>query len=43
MVYTGKNIEKSTQLVYFAQHYYDPEVGRFITEDPARDGDNWFV
>ena len=41
--YTGKNIDKATQLVYFAQRYYDPEVGRFITEDPARDGDNWFV
>ena len=32
--YTGKNIDKSTQLVYFGARYYDPEVGRFITGDP---------
>ena len=41
--YTGKNIDKSTQFVYFGARYYDPEVGRFITEDPAKDGMNWFV
>jgi RHS repeat-associated protein len=41
--YTGKNIDKATQLVYFGARYYDPEVGRFITEDPAKDGVNWFV
>jgi len=23
--------------------YYDPALGRFISEDPARDGVNWFV
>jgi len=27
---------------YFNARWYDPELGRFITEDPARDGDNWY-
>ncbi|MGB8011037.1 MAG: NucA/NucB deoxyribonuclease domain-containing protein, partial [Terriglobales bacterium] len=28
---------------YFNARWYDPELGRFITEDPARSGDNWFA
>ena len=31
--YTGKH-EDSSGLYYFGARYYDPEVGRFITEDP---------
>jgi RHS repeat-associated protein len=41
--YTGKKRDSATGLYYFAQRYYDPEIGRFITEDPAKDGMNWFV
>jgi hypothetical protein len=22
--------------------YYDPEVGRFASEDPGRNGENWY-
>jgi hypothetical protein len=29
-------------LYYFNARWYDPELGRFITEDPVKDGVNWF-
>ena len=41
--FTGKFIDENTGLYYFNARWYDPEMGRFITEDPARDGRNWFV
>ena len=28
---------------YLRARYYDPELGRFLTEDPAQDGLNWYV
>ena len=28
---------------YSNARWYDPTLGRFITEDPARSGDNWFA
>ena len=33
--YTGKKLDKITGLYYFNQRYYDPELGRFLTHDPA--------
>jgi len=30
-------------LYYFNTRWYDPNLGRFITEDPIRDGGNWFA
>ena len=41
--FTGKLLDLNTELYYFNARWYDPEMGRFITEDPARDGRNWFV
>ena len=41
--FTGKLLDLNTGLYYFNARWYDPEMGRFITEDPARDGRNWFV
>jgi len=38
--YTGKKLDPSTGLYYFNQRYYDPELGRFITHDPAKQGLN---
>jgi RHS repeat-associated protein len=40
--YTGKE-KDATGLYYFNARYYDASIGRFITEDPARNGLNWFV
>ncbi|HEX3047778.1 MAG TPA: RHS repeat-associated core domain-containing protein [Bacillota bacterium] len=41
--YTGKKISQDTGLVYFGARFYDPEVGRFITQDPVKDGLNWYA
>lgn len=30
-------------LIYMRARYYEPWSGRFISEDPARDGRQWFV
>ncbi|MBI9100623.1 MAG: RHS repeat-associated core domain-containing protein, partial [Spirochaetaceae bacterium] len=40
--YTGKKIDRDTGLYYFNARWYDAELGRFITEDPIKDGINWF-
>lgn len=41
--FTGKDYDSETRLYYSNARWYDPTTGRFITEDPARDGDNWFA
>jgi RHS repeat-associated protein len=41
--YTGKEFDTDTGLYYFNARWYDPTLGRFITEDPARSGGNWFA
>jgi RHS repeat-associated protein len=40
--YTGKKEDAGTGLKYFGARFYDPEVGRFISVDPARQGLNWY-
>ena len=35
--------EDETGLVYMRARYYEPAMGRFISEDPARDGVNWYL
>ena len=32
--YTGRERDAETRLYYYRARYYDPELGRFITEDP---------
>jgi RHS repeat-associated protein len=33
--YTGRELDGETGLYYYRARYYDPSVGRFISEDPA--------
>lgn len=39
----GHLSEPNTGLIYMRARYYDPSLGRFINEDPVRDGLNWFA
>ena len=41
--YTGKFFDKTTNLYYFNARWYHCELGRFTTQDPARDGVNWWA
>ena len=41
--YTGKDYDEDTGLYYFNARWYDASLGRFTTEDPIRDGANWWV
>ena len=41
--YCGEYQDLCSGLIYLRNRYYDPSIGRFITEDPARDGYNWYV
>ncbi len=40
--YMGKELDSDTGLYYFNARWYDSTTGRFLTEDPARDGTNWY-
>jgi RHS repeat-associated protein len=40
---TGKEYDPDVELYYFNARWYDPELGRFISEDPAKDGSNWYI
>jgi len=42
IAYTGKVLD-ATGLYYFNARYYDPRMGRFLAEDPVRDGLNWYA
>ena len=41
--YNGEYCDEETGLIYLRARYYDSSIGRFITEDPAKDGLNWYV
>ena len=41
--YNGQQVDEESGLIYLRNRYYNPEIGRFITEDPAKDGTNWYV
>ena len=40
--YCGEYYDTETGNIYLRARYYDPSIGSFITEDPARDGVNWY-
>ena len=39
----GHPSDDETGLIYMRARYYDPVCGRFVSEDPGRDGANWFA
>ncbi len=39
----GHITDTETGLVYMRARYYDPNVGRFTSEDPKQSGSNWFA
>lgn len=41
--YSGEYYDEETGFIYLRNRYYDPSIGRFISEDPIRDGYNWYV
>ena len=42
-VFTGKFFDKTTNLYYFNARWYDSALGRLTSQDPARDGVNWWA
>ena len=43
MRYCGEYYDDETGLIYLRARYYDPYIGRFVSEDPVKDGTNWYV
>jgi len=39
----GHTADASCGLTYMRARYYDPVIGRFISEDPAYQGGNWYA
>ena len=39
----GCQSDADTGLVLMGHRYYDSRIGRFISQDPAGDGDNWYA
>ena len=41
---TTRTYEESTSgLIYLRARWYDPSIGRFISEDPIKSGLNWYI
>ena len=41
--YCGEYYDKETNNIYLRARYYNPKTGRFMTEDPIRAGQNWYM
>jgi RHS repeat-associated protein len=43
--YTGREADEVTGLIYYRARWYDPSMGRFISEDPIEfaGGSNWYA
>ncbi|MBL8065833.1 MAG: RHS repeat-associated core domain-containing protein [Chthonomonadaceae bacterium] len=39
----GHRQDDESGLVYMRARYYEPSTGRFVSQDPGRDGGNWFT
>ena len=40
--YCAEQYDNETDSIYLRARYYSPSLGRFTTEDPAKDGNNWY-
>ena len=41
--YTGQYYDGETGMYYMRARFYDPDIRRFTSEDPAKDGVNWYA
>ena len=41
--YCSEYYDSESGNIYLRARYYNSETGRFISEDPAKDGVNWYV
>ncbi|MCL1974685.1 MAG: RHS repeat-associated core domain-containing protein, partial [Firmicutes bacterium] len=41
--YCGEYLDLETNTYYLRARNYQPILGRFLTEDPIRDGQNWYI
>ena len=41
--YCGEYFDEETGFVYLRARYYSTDTGRFVSEDPIKDGNNWYV
>ncbi len=39
----GHPTDEETGLIYMRARYYDPEIGRFVSEDPKQREEHWYV
>jgi RHS repeat-associated protein len=39
----GHPTDEETGLIYMRARYYEPSVGRFVSEDPGLEGTNWYA
>ena len=42
-LYCGEFFDNETGLIYLRVRYYSPDIQRFISEDPIKDGINWYA
>ena len=41
--YNRQYYDAESGYIYLRARYYDPAIGRFVSEDPALDGHNWYI
>ena len=41
--YAGEYFDEETGNIYLRARYYDTNIGRFVSEDPIKDGLNWYT
>ena len=41
--YCAEYFDNETGTIYLRARYYNPRIGRFLAEDPIRDGFNWYA